>query len=239
MESPTSILFSALLAKPCTATLLLPRDCSLQPNQSTTNPTPVKPFKMANKYEKFDNEFGLLPAEHENVNISKQKNGGLRSASTTLGTNHLRDHFSDDKCAVEILTPITNCNGNKHLAGEPQSSTGASGAARPPASNFSEFDANNLPKLSFHQQKWRFYLENTWYRLVSIGLIIIYCFLMLYRFAMMLSDPLLDEYFIPIGDFDALLIIYFTVELFFRVYASGYVPRLLQFAFVCRSVWQN
>lgn len=182
---------------------------------------------MANKYEKFDNEFGLLPAEHENVNISKQKNGGLRSGSTTLGTNHLRDHFSDDKCAVEILTPITNCNGKKHLAGDPQS------AARSPASNFSEFDANNLPKLSYNRRKWRFYLENTWYRLVSIGLIIIYCFLMLYC-AIVLIDPIPSAFF-PILELDLLLNPYFTVELFFRIYASGYVPDCS----FRRSVWQN
>ena len=179
---------------------------------------------MTNKYEKFDNEFGLLPAEHENVNISKQKNGGLRSGSTNLGTNHLRDHFSDDKCAVEILTPITNCNGKKHLTG--QTSANAS-QARSPASDFAEFDASNLSKLTFHRRKWRFYLENTWYRLVSIALIIIYCFMMLYD-AIVLAhagpadvyDALISELSLPLS---IILTIYFNVELFFRIYASGYV----------------
>ena len=182
---------------------------------------------MANKYEKFDNEFGLLPAEHENVNISKQKNGGLRSGSTTLATNHLRDHFSDDKCAVEILTPITNCNGKKHLTGEPSSASPSQ--ARSPASGFSEFDANNLSKLSFNQRKWRFYLENTWYRLLSIGLIVTYCFMMLYDAIILTRQAtgMADDYNALISELGlhiaTAMTLYFVVELFFRVYASGYV----------------
>lgn len=181
---------------------------------------------MSNKYEKFDNEFGLLPAEHENVNISKQKNGGLRSSSTKLSPTQLRDHFSDDKCAVEIIT--TNCNGKKHLNDEEEQSSTNLNRRSPILSNLNEFDTNNLQKLSFNRRRWRFYLEQIWFRLISISLIITYCTLTFYdvlieskhNYTPRSYDSISYNYITIIVSF---MTIYFSIEVSLRIYASGYV----------------
>lgn len=183
---------------------------------------------MSNKYEKFDNEFGLLPAKHENVNMSKQKNGGLRTGSK-ITASQLRDHFSDDKCAVEI---ITNCNGKKHL-NEPPSDPSSPfpthhHQARSTFKTFNEFDTGNLAKLSFGQRKWRFNFEQNWYRLLSISLILTYCILIIYDLFIESRHNYVPRTYEPssfnfINYITLFMSFYFGIEVCFRIYASGYV----------------
>lgn len=173
---------------------------------------------MSNKYEKFDNgEFGLLPAEHENVNISKQKNG-LRSGR--ISANQLRDHYSDDKCAVEI---ITNCNGSKkHLSNNNQTAQSNS------IKRINEFEPDNLQSLSFNQRKWRFYLEHFWFRIFSILIIITYCILSFYCVLIVSRDDFTSRvhHLTSFNILDRILFlttIYFNIEIWLRIYASGYI----------------